>query len=59
VTAPSSSPFIAGYADGLHDRGDQCDLYVDARSREKYSEGFRIGLEDRRAGALEPAEPLS
>jgi ribosome modulation factor len=53
------SPFQAGYADGLHDRGDQAAEWPEGRQRDKYSDGHRIGVEDRVAGALEPAERVS
>jgi ribosome modulation factor len=55
----SLSPFTDGYSDGLWNRPSEAHRYDAGRERAKYEDGYRVGDEDRNAGALEPAERLS
>lgn len=55
----SRSPFTDGYSDGLWNRPSEAHRYDAGRERAKYEDGYRVGYEDRNAGALEPAERMS
>jgi hypothetical protein len=52
------SPFTEGYTDALWSRPNAGDLYP-AEQRPKYDDGYRLGDDDRLAGALEPVEASS
>lgn len=53
------SAFTEGYAAGLWNRPSDEGLQETPRDREKYADGYGLGVQDRLDGALEPVEATS